>query len=444
MNHLKQKAFTLVELIVVITILAILWTIAFISFQLYATSARDSARVNDIKIIEKGLVLHKTKGNVYPTPDDALTLTSSWTAIIYQGNVWSWVLSVLWQAWEIVDPWLWEPYTYSLTTDRRNYQIMWYLEEQTLAQTKMDIFESIPSAYSNQDYSDFFFKSVWDNVWIILDESDNSPIQNQTFPWNTLDIFDIWSEEYKVYNWEETLEWWSEVLSTIIPNWSCKRILDLWKSEWDWVYTIKPSWDPEFEVYCDMTTDWWGWTLFYANNWAADSIIKQSYATMFNNVFNNNLSYDLKEYDDRLLAWLINFKDLADIWSKEVLIRNRNSPIEQWWRLTFDKPATLKWMLDSSIVGIGSHTCTDIPNWWYFSVFDNSWPYNHDNLTSVFAQVWLWISHWLAPCNWYTSNRAPHLMFYNSSNNWDVNRTRSNNLVWWTWWWDNQYRYFIR
>lgn len=34
------KAFTLVELIVVITILAILWTIAFISLQWYTRDAR--------------------------------------------------------------------------------------------------------------------------------------------------------------------------------------------------------------------------------------------------------------------------------------------------------------------------------------------------------------------------------------------------------------------
>ena len=43
-----KRAFTLVELIVVITILAILWTIAFISLQWYSKDARDSTRITDI------------------------------------------------------------------------------------------------------------------------------------------------------------------------------------------------------------------------------------------------------------------------------------------------------------------------------------------------------------------------------------------------------------
>jgi len=44
MEAKKKKAFTLVELIVVITILTILGTIAFISLQGYSRDARDSTR----------------------------------------------------------------------------------------------------------------------------------------------------------------------------------------------------------------------------------------------------------------------------------------------------------------------------------------------------------------------------------------------------------------
>ncbi len=39
------KAFTLVELIVVITILAILWTIWFVSYTWFMSTARDSNRL---------------------------------------------------------------------------------------------------------------------------------------------------------------------------------------------------------------------------------------------------------------------------------------------------------------------------------------------------------------------------------------------------------------
>ena len=44
----SKKAFTLVELIVVITILAILWTVAFVSLQEYATYARNAVRLDGI------------------------------------------------------------------------------------------------------------------------------------------------------------------------------------------------------------------------------------------------------------------------------------------------------------------------------------------------------------------------------------------------------------
>jgi len=56
-KNLNYKWFTLVELIVVITILAILWTIAFISLQWYSKSARDSKRISDIQNIKKYLEL---------------------------------------------------------------------------------------------------------------------------------------------------------------------------------------------------------------------------------------------------------------------------------------------------------------------------------------------------------------------------------------------------
>lgn len=49
------KGFTWVELIIVITILSILWAMAFISFQGYTVNTRDSSRISNLKNIESGL-----------------------------------------------------------------------------------------------------------------------------------------------------------------------------------------------------------------------------------------------------------------------------------------------------------------------------------------------------------------------------------------------------
>lgn len=80
----KNKAFTLVELIVVITILAILWTIAFISLQWYTAEARDSKRLSDITNILKKIAVEETK---WSKMDDLIDNQTSSTWIINSQNV---------------------------------------------------------------------------------------------------------------------------------------------------------------------------------------------------------------------------------------------------------------------------------------------------------------------------------------------------------------------
>jgi len=57
-----KKAFTLVELIVVITILAILGTIAFISLQGYSADARNSKRTEDLNNMAGSINIKSTEG----------------------------------------------------------------------------------------------------------------------------------------------------------------------------------------------------------------------------------------------------------------------------------------------------------------------------------------------------------------------------------------------
>jgi prepilin-type N-terminal cleavage/methylation domain-containing protein len=60
--------FTLVELIVVITILVILGTVAFLNVGGFSGSARDASRVSDIANISKGLDIYRTKNSTIPAP----------------------------------------------------------------------------------------------------------------------------------------------------------------------------------------------------------------------------------------------------------------------------------------------------------------------------------------------------------------------------------------
>jgi prepilin-type N-terminal cleavage/methylation domain-containing protein len=168
-------AFTLVELIVVITILAILWTIAFLSFQWYNRSARDSVRTSDIKNIEQWLWVMIAKSWIVPTPDDnKITLTASWTVIWYQWYAWKQVQNAIWMSanwWK--DPIDLSYYTYSTNSNKTKYQLLGFLEW-TISKSEI-LWKSYAIDYSNK-----FIITRWSEIWILLWNSWttlNQPIQ---------------------------------------------------------------------------------------------------------------------------------------------------------------------------------------------------------------------------------------------------------------------------
>jgi prepilin-type N-terminal cleavage/methylation domain-containing protein len=127
---LQKQAFTLVELIVVITILAILGTIAFISMQSYSKTARDSVRVADIKNIETSLELFSLDSWKYPLPDDNEIVSYSWETLWYQWTVWETVVTNLSRNFNKIplDPLYEREYIYSVTYLRNEYEILWMYE----------------------------------------------------------------------------------------------------------------------------------------------------------------------------------------------------------------------------------------------------------------------------------------------------------------------------
>ena len=126
---MNKKAFTLVELIVVITILAILWTIAFISLQWYSKDARDSTRVSDINSINISLNLYETSTWKFPEPSLGTAITFSWAEVWTQWTVWSSVISNLTQLSKIpTDPKTESEYTYSVLNTKKEYQLAAVME----------------------------------------------------------------------------------------------------------------------------------------------------------------------------------------------------------------------------------------------------------------------------------------------------------------------------
>ena len=125
----KKTWFTLVELIVVITIIAILWTIAFISFQNYTKNARDGVRISDINSLKKNLELFITEKWFYPAPDNGTNITYIWATAWTQWTVWDNVMTNLARiSNKPTDPLTGNEYTYSLANNKVEYQLWAMLE----------------------------------------------------------------------------------------------------------------------------------------------------------------------------------------------------------------------------------------------------------------------------------------------------------------------------
>lgn len=249
MQKKSIKAFTLVELIVVITILAILGTIAVISLQGYSANARDAVRISNLTNIEKWLAFLQAKDWVLPDPQwNITTITSSGSTVLIQ---WELTQSTaegrLKMSGQISDPTDWSLPVYSISADKKLFQVALFLEVWWLAQVSpLEITHAA-------DWKTLLTK--WSKLWIILDETEK-PVNRVSV--TTIDLAST-TTNYKVYLTDtEVVEWDRSVLSRVDPRSSCKRIAESWLMRtWknkDWLYTVNFNWE-EIQTYCSMSTD---------------------------------------------------------------------------------------------------------------------------------------------------------------------------------------------
>ena len=172
MKHCISKknrfGFTLVELIVVITIVGILSTVGFVSYSGYLTSARDSNRLSQLTKLSDSLQTYAASKSL-PLPDDYREISSSWSRISYQGVAGVDVLETIdyTNGWK--DPKDDDYYIYAISSDRKKIQLLTFLEDGVaLTPGTQDIYAV--------EYIDRKPASYGSKLGIILQESDFTPI----------------------------------------------------------------------------------------------------------------------------------------------------------------------------------------------------------------------------------------------------------------------------
>lgn len=297
----NSRGFTFIELIISISIIAILSILWFMSYSKNLEDTRDSQRESDLAYISNALKLHKTKRWNYPFPWESFNIVNSWTLLAIQ---WKMSDNVILSTIDSIplDPFAKVPYMYSIWRNNQEFQLAATLENNWANKSfviwdfKVVSKNVLPSILLALHWS--WNVEINENVWegsinrtkfIFNNSSNNLPYifeapfvpysnnnsftgllidpkivleQNNDFK-NCNDIYNgdknIWTWEYQVNNYG-TLENIT-CNSSVIPK-NCKEIKEAFSWSISTTYTIMPEWvSRPITVYCDMTTASWWWTL---------------------------------------------------------------------------------------------------------------------------------------------------------------------------------------
>ncbi len=198
-----KNAITLVEIIIVWTIISIISVVWLLYYNSYLVTVRDSSRLVELWNIETALWTYVLKNWFYPDPSNWVQVTYSWAEVWTQWTIWESVTNIISYSKDVHDPLTNNEYTYSVKNSRKEYSLAWVLEERPWL------------AINNRFIQTANAEAPWSKKWIAL------------VKWN--------------YNWEVVsikLNWITNILalpSIVSSNLSSPDILDI-LSNHDLVY----------------------------------------------------------------------------------------------------------------------------------------------------------------------------------------------------------------
>ncbi len=297
MKKQNTKAFTLVELIVVITILAILWTIWFLSLQWYSKSSRDSKRISDITNIKKSLDLFSINTGKYPEPDNGEEVTYDWAEVWTQWIIWDQVTTNLSKNLQKkpLDPLTNIEYTYSLLNTNKEYEL--------LASFESNIVSSI---WLNETFAEWEKEVIayitWNYNWVMTKVSTWTMVYVLALPsiiWTDIwDLESLVTNKNLIYDWLKfKINWETDLTLTnklVAFSWTLE---DLWYSDTQ-VQLIK-----DLQIAYDSTNIVSEWEIQYILNtdttWDFDWTKIKAITLIHNNIDPN---LELKNYSN----WVTN------------------------------------------------------------------------------------------------------------------------------------------
>jgi len=405
MKQIKTNSwFTLVELIVVITILVILWTIAFISLEWYSSQARDSKRLSDVQNIKTSLELFSLNTWEYPTPD-------LWVDVLYDTEI-------VWKQWIVwdnvtsnlsrnlnkkpIDPLTESEYIYSLMTWWTKYELL-------------SIYESV---------------LVSDNNLLSTANAENQlyPKIDWTYNWIFVKTTNYYIPTPSIINSELNWIWWeltdSNIKSQIITGWE-NNIDNIWidtKIWWlDWMnlevfsWTLDEVWEDDNlnkRNLLEKIQNAYSWTVL-SNNWVYKEIVNIDLASLGTVIYlMDNLIYNKWK-----LTWIITQKicEAANwVWipsNYDVYIWSNQS--KSWFCIS---PTVNFWDSNDWFDWISW-------NWW--------WDYDRNRYnwwdTEIYTDM---MDSWLVDSLWYgwQTRKLESPDWYTCKRLWDATKWYTNNL----------------
>lgn len=230
MKNLNKKWFTIVELVIVVTILVILSSVWFINYVWNLSDSRNATRISEISNLKVSLSSTKLKRWVYPSPWNYFEISNYWSWIVKQWYMNSQVYST-----DIVnkptDPLLKNRYyTYSITSKWNFFQLSTIIEKTDGLISYVD--------WDFQTVSLSNLPSIIFATWSSFDISTNKSkfiVDKWT---KNLPYDEDWNIVSKAKNISEIInEPWINI-PKFFWYYSCEEIYDSWRNFWSWTYQI--------------------------------------------------------------------------------------------------------------------------------------------------------------------------------------------------------------